>query len=487
MIITADEKLPPPPPYEAYENQEGYTSTSRQPIEPSSSIPVPQSPPRFPEAPSVAGELTRDSDILIQAYLPNEFQAHFSQPPLRSLPMPICLPQTSPRARWDSPFARGYNESLRELGIPQEVFLNFVDGLNHAIAASPPLRVVDLTGKAIGYVPYHWAMVSGVTTQTAGTSQTGTHVLSKTLTDRYLRAANKNLFRPKGLSVRICTTLAMESLLRRGRGVVDGGSSAPGPSKLDKVGRAVGEALLHLPIPIVGNLTSRIIHAVADKPPVVAQPSYDNLRNGALTRRLARTEGVALPLTVLDHISPTSNSGTGAMNTLAPWGHQRLESEAERRTEERRRALAAERMGFDLRMLSPGMDSPRRMRREFNREARSHMRRERRERMGRGSGGLLSLALGPKLSPMERRVANSDLLEYWADEKVLWVVLMSSENDAAINFIEKADETENEEQVDEKSWKKEMDREREDLEDDLDELDELEHLQHDTKKPAGSF
>ncbi|KAG7090088.1 hypothetical protein E1B28_011705 [Marasmius oreades] len=477
-MILPDEKLPPPPPYEAHEN---HGSSSRLPTEmpPSSSSRSAGEPSESPI------ELTRDAGILIRSYLPKEIHSAVEARPLpsSSLPLPLCLPQISRRARWDSPFARGYNEWLADLGIPQQPFLNFIDGLNLAIAASPPLRVVDITGKAIGYVPYHWAMISGPTILQRSASKTGpsAHVLSKTLTDRYLRAANQTLFHPKGLSVRICTTLAMENFLLRPRGV----ESSPGPSKLDKFGRAVGGVLLKVPIPIVGPLTNRVIRAVADKPPTATTPStmsmsFDTLKNGALSRRLARTEGISLPVTLV-HLPSPVRFPTGVVEAISSWGvrldhGQRLENEAQRKTEKRRRALAAERMGIDLGSLNPGSDSTQRMWREYDREARGE------SRTGGGrSGGLLSLVLGPDLSPMESRVANSELLEHWADEKVLWVVVMSSENDKAIDDISKADEKENEERVDEKSWKKEMENEREILEENLDELGQFED--HDQKDP----
>jgi hypothetical protein len=39
------------------------------------------------------------------------------------------------------------------VGISQEQLLAFIDGLNLAITASPPLRVVDFAGEIVGKVP----------------------------------------------------------------------------------------------------------------------------------------------------------------------------------------------------------------------------------------------------------------------------------------------------------------------------------------------
>jgi hypothetical protein len=35
--------------------------------------------------------------------------------------------------------------------------------------------------------------------------------------------------------------------------------------------------------------------------------------------------------------------------------------------------------------------------------------------------------IGPKETKLERQVANADLLEHWASDKVLWVVIMNAE------------------------------------------------------------
>ncbi|KAG7090083.1 hypothetical protein E1B28_011700 [Marasmius oreades] len=133
MILSADENLPPPPPYEA---QEKHGSSSRLLVYP----------------PNLQARRVLQVDPLI---LSQSATAPFILFNLTALPLPN--PQTRRRARWDSPFVKGYNKLLADVGIPQVPFLNFInvnfiDGLNLAIAVSPPLRVVDITGKAIGYV-----------------------------------------------------------------------------------------------------------------------------------------------------------------------------------------------------------------------------------------------------------------------------------------------------------------------------------------------
>ncbi|KAK7037826.1 hypothetical protein VNI00_010787 [Paramarasmius palmivorus] len=445
------------------------------------------SPPQY-IASSSGIELSRDADILIRSFLPTHEESTSEPPPYSQLPSPVCLPQTSLHAKWDSAFARGYNPAIGQAGISQEEFLNFIDGLNLAIAASPPLRVVDFAGKVIGFVPYHWAMIASIVMQT--TAQTGMHILSKTLTDRYLRAANLNLFKPKGLSVRICTTTAMQKLLSPHE------SHQNGPSKVDKFGRAVGSAVLQLPIPIVGPILRRVVHAIADKPPVIP-PSEGMAKNSALKRRLARTQDYALPLEV-DNMPPPAKPA-GVMDTIASWGvrfdNYRQEKE-EIKNEERRRALAAQRMGVDIRMLEAREDSfnPRRVHKEFDRQARAQARALRRQRKGRAPKvGLLAPVIGPKMTRMEGRVANADLLEHWADEKLLWIVVMRSDIDSSIEDIGIAEDPANEERVDDQTWNREMKKEKEQFEDELDDLEELQELQgayaddkHDTPGSSSS-
>lgn len=105
--------------------------------------------PLLATATSSGIHLSRDADVLINSFLP----ASESLPPYPSqgLPLPLCVPQIS--ADFGSPFARGYNASLANtVQLSQEQLLSFIDGLNLAIVASPPLRVVDLAGKIIGFV-----------------------------------------------------------------------------------------------------------------------------------------------------------------------------------------------------------------------------------------------------------------------------------------------------------------------------------------------
>jgi hypothetical protein len=220
-----------------------------------------------------------------------------------------------------------------------------------------------------------------------------------------------------------------------------------GPSTLDKIGRGIGTVLVHAPIPF----TSRIVRAIADKPPKV-HASISAVGDGqkmplATQRRLASLEGYALPL----HLDvPPPAKAQGVMDTMGSWGvafDEWRTGRKQNKIEQRRREL--ERVEQQLQRLGinphggppphmggqPGYGGAgpsqglsygetyamgRRERKDLRRAARRSRKRER-------GPGLIGSLLGPKESRLERRVANSDLLEHWASESVLWVVIMNVE------------------------------------------------------------
>lgn len=158
--------------------------------------------------------------------------------------------------------------------------------------------------------PYHWAMIAGTAMQVS--AGIAIHVLSKTLTDRFLRAANTNIFHPRGYSVRLCTTPAMLALCNN--------TESKARSKINKFGRGVGTVLLKLPIPVINPIASTIAHALADKPPPVSPTGRegDPINSPVLMRRLAMTQNFALPL-IVDGLPPPEKPH-GAMETVASWG-----------------------------------------------------------------------------------------------------------------------------------------------------------------------
>ncbi|KAJ6526719.1 hypothetical protein B0H19DRAFT_900507, partial [Mycena capillaripes] len=255
----------------------------------------------------------------------------------------------------------------------QDQLLAFIDGLNLAITSSPPLRVVNLAGD-----PSHWAMITGAVVQTV--AQTSMHVLSKTLTDRYLRAANLRLFKPKGLVVRICTTAAMQHLVMRTGNGAD-------LSTLEKMGRGVGTVLINPPK--IQASTSGV--GDGQKMPLTTQ------------RRLASLEGFALPL---NFDVPPPAKAQGVKDTMGSWGvkfdawrTQRGQDKIEQKRRELVR-LESQLQQLDINGATPPSAGPR------HRKETSRQRKE--------------------LGKVEWQVANADLIEHWQSNKVLWVVIINA-------------------------------------------------------------
>ncbi|CAH0051193.1 unnamed protein product [Clonostachys solani] len=111
----------------------------------------------------------------------------------------IAIPATTPKL--GSPFLRAYPPSLGHLHISKDLFLGFIDQLNRASVASPPVQAVGLVGNLVGMVPFATAQIVGTAVNTAATLTTV--VVSKGRTEMVLRQANHEIFRPRGLKAYI--------------------------------------------------------------------------------------------------------------------------------------------------------------------------------------------------------------------------------------------------------------------------------------------
>ncbi|KAK7472220.1 hypothetical protein VKT23_000342 [Stygiomarasmius scandens] len=500
------------------------------------SYPLTEITPTSPRPPSCNSDTSfetqstaRDAEILISAYLPDASPSSptqhdqkqtspiaetLSPPPQIDFPLPLCIPQTSVGASFDSAFARAYSDALQDVGISEKMWLDFVDGLNLAIVSSPPVRVVDLFGQAIGFLPWDWAILSSVAIVTA--TQTGMRVVSKRVADRYLRAANLRLFQPRGLSARLCTTRAMLALIG---GQSAGQEEPPQKSKakatLHKVGRRVGTLFLLTGLPI----TSRVVRAIADRPPVVEPIPGESTEHVVLRRRLALVSGLALPLR-FEGLSPPTKP-QGIRNVMNGWSvklDKRIESRREKRNEQSRRMLqkideelargkaiqdidpfllrtdqSSVRLSSsyahsedlpatssisgnsvsgtldnadDAKSIKKKDKEAKREEREIRKELKARHKAERQEaELEKKNERRARKGLPPKTprgsfaghgsfigTPMQRRVANADLVEHWANEDILWLVLMKSEGDRVIQDIELAESPENEEHVNREEW-----------------------------------
>ncbi|THV01820.1 hypothetical protein K435DRAFT_836739 [Dendrothele bispora CBS 962.96] len=234
-----------------------------------------------------------------------------------------------------------------------------------------------------------------------------------------------------------------------------------------------GSALLNSPIPIP--LAGPIVRAIADKP--VPIPPGETPEGAVLRRRLTVVQdpGLALPLQFEGTPPPLKPKGVmDRMSELGVKAGNWKETRKERRNEERRRMLkrldeeTLENGGSRLNLGSSfvrdlgtrGGSSTDLAGRVGNRtrEICSNSKQRWQERTAQS-----------RPSPMQRKVAEQDLLERWATDKVLWIVMMNKDNDEQIEIAESLDD---EERVDEETWRMEMIHEGEELREEREILEE---------------
>ncbi|RMJ15226.1 hypothetical protein CDV36_005144 [Fusarium kuroshium] len=117
-----------------------------------------------------------------------------------SLQKPIAIPATS--SKLGSPFLRAFPPVLEErYGIPQGTFLRFLDDLNRAAVASPPVQVLGLAGSIVSMVPLQTAQIIGSSVNVA--ADLATFAVSKSRSELCISKANQELFAPRGLRVEL--------------------------------------------------------------------------------------------------------------------------------------------------------------------------------------------------------------------------------------------------------------------------------------------
>lgn len=172
----------------------------------------------------------------------------------------------------------------------------------------------------------HWTFgAAGALLQTS--AQVGMHVVSKSLSDRYLQAANARIFAPLGLRARLCKTPALRVLV----GHPDAHHEEP--SKLKKFGQSAGDVILHLPLPIM----KKIVRSVMDKPPPIDPRITD-----PFVRRLMIMHGYILPVEYGPAIPPPSNP-EGVMDKMNGYAVGRRRAQVDKKEQDaavRRQILA---------------------------------------------------------------------------------------------------------------------------------------------------
>ncbi len=118
------------------------------------------------------------------------------------------------------------------------------------------------------------------------------HIVSNTLSNHYLRAANELIFEHLGLRARLCNTSALRILVNHPE------ATHEQPTKLTKFGQSAGDVVMRLPLPIM----KKAVRFFTDKPPPVDPRITD-----PLTRRLMVMHGYILPVEYACSIPPPSN------------------------------------------------------------------------------------------------------------------------------------------------------------------------------------
>ena len=114
----------------------------------------------------------------------------------------MVLTQRRPKAR-DRGFIRAYAPLLSDVGIEQEVFLEFVDKLNKVVEPTPWLNAINLASLAGLAVPTPFTVLISIATRMA--VKAAMEVNSRSKGNSYLDKLNAGFFQPRGL---ICVSFS---------------------------------------------------------------------------------------------------------------------------------------------------------------------------------------------------------------------------------------------------------------------------------------
>ncbi|TVY85366.1 hypothetical protein LSUE1_G000298 [Lachnellula suecica] len=129
--------------------------------------------------------------------------------PISSTFKPIVIPQTSKsfRGAFFSPFSRAYSPELQAHSIDPAEFMFFLDGLNEAFIAHPAFQITSQIGGFMSVLPFHPVRWAGIgLSATSGVLSAAT---SWTRAKSYVKAANEDMFLPRGLRCKVLKTKKM--------------------------------------------------------------------------------------------------------------------------------------------------------------------------------------------------------------------------------------------------------------------------------------
>lgn len=131
----------------------------------------------------------------VQAFL-DKHNHEAPVPSDKQLALPVILPQRRPKAR-ERGFVRAYAPVLADVGVSQEVFLDFLDSFNKTLEPNPWLQAINLASIATTPAPEPISMLLGLAVDFAAYAiiEAATRAKSNTSLDRI----NREFFIPRGL------------------------------------------------------------------------------------------------------------------------------------------------------------------------------------------------------------------------------------------------------------------------------------------------
>ncbi len=125
------------------------------------------------------------------------------------LAKPVAVPRVCPGPTM--PFARAWAPCLAGHEIDAAVFLAFVDGLNLVTAPHPAIKLVELAGFCMNFVPLPYADALAAILQV--TAVVATVLVARHRGRRYLDRLNADVFEPRGLHVATMGTTKLKARL----------------------------------------------------------------------------------------------------------------------------------------------------------------------------------------------------------------------------------------------------------------------------------
>ncbi|KAI3338025.1 hypothetical protein F4824DRAFT_96740 [Ustulina deusta] len=124
------------------------------------------------------------------------------------LPKPVLVPRLDPGNA--IPFARAWPLELADHAITKEDFVSFIDNLNIIITPHVAFRVLQITGFAVGLVPYDVA--EGIGGALGAIAMIGSIAMNYKRTKDYIALMNEKYFHPRKLHIKVIGTKRLKKL-----------------------------------------------------------------------------------------------------------------------------------------------------------------------------------------------------------------------------------------------------------------------------------